>query len=125
VSRIGFEAKLIAGHGGVTAVIVPFDPRATWGKEPVVLDQRREGWLVKGTVNGVAFDGWIGFRWKRFFVIVEPALRGAAKIKVGDTVEVMVAPTTSASTLSKARDQAKLTTAPSRRGKRVMRAPRR
>lgn len=59
---IGFEAALISGHKGVTAVIVPFDPREAWAREPVPLDARREGWLVAGTVNGVAFEGWIGHR---------------------------------------------------------------
>jgi Domain of unknown function (DUF1905) len=114
---IGFEAPLIEGHKGVTVVIVPFDPRAVWEREPAQLDAGREGWLVAGTVNGVAFEGWIGFRWGRFFLMIDPALRAAAKIVVGDQVEVAVAPTTSASALVIAKEQAKLTTAPRKRAR--------
>lgn len=108
---IGFEAALIEGHKGVTAVIVPFDPREAWGSEPVPLDARREGWLVAGTVNGVAFEGWIGQRWGRFFVIIDAALRAAAGVRVGDRLELTVAPTTRASALAIAKAQAPLTTA--------------
>jgi hypothetical protein len=119
---IGFEAPLIEGHGGVTVVIVPFDPREVWAREPTPLDARREGWLVAGTVNGVAFEGWIGFRWGRYFLMIGPELRAAAKLAVGDAVEVAVAPTTSKTALAIAKAQAQLTTAPRRRG--AARAPR-
>jgi hypothetical protein len=112
---IGFEATLFQGHKGVTAVIVPFDPRATWDREPVPLDARREGWLVAGTVNGARFEGWIGFRWGRFFLIVDAALRAAAEVAVGDALEIAIAPTDSASALAIAREQAVLTTAPRKR----------
>jgi hypothetical protein len=112
---IGFEANLFQGHKGVTAVIVPFDPRAIWEREPVPLDARREGWLVAGTVNGARFEGWIGFRWGRFFLIVDAALRAAAKVAVGDALEIAIAPTDSATALAIAREQAVLTTAPRKR----------
>ncbi len=113
-----FTAELIAGHKGVTAVVVPFDPEIVWGTEPVALDARREGWLVRGTVNGVKFDGWIGYRWKRFFIIVEPELAEQAGAEVGEMIEVAVQPTTGAKALAKAKEQAKLTTAPKRRSRR-------
>jgi hypothetical protein len=118
-TSVGFSASLVAGHGGVTVVIVPFDPRELWRREPVALDARREGWLVAGTVNGVAFEGWIGFRWGRFFLMVDPALRSAAAVAVGDLVEVTVSPTTTATALAVAREQAKLTTAPRKRPSRA------
>ena len=41
-----FEAELIEGHKGVTAVIVPFNPETAWSRKPVRLDSRRDGWLV-------------------------------------------------------------------------------
>jgi hypothetical protein len=110
-----FTAELFEGHGGVHAVLVPFDPEAVWDVTAVPLDDRREGWLVKGTVNGAPFHGWIGYRWKRHFVILDAALRRAAKAKVGDTVSVVIEPTTSPRALAIALEQAKLTTAPSRR----------
>ena len=110
-----FEAELIMGHKNVTAVIVPFDPQKIWKKKPVPLDARREGWLVRGKIEGVGFEGWIGNRWGRFFIIVSAALRKQAGISVGDLLEISVEPTDSESALAIAREQAKLTTAPRRR----------
>jgi hypothetical protein len=115
VSKVGFAAPLVEGHKGVTVVIAPFDPREVWGVAPVALDARREGWLVTGTMNGAAFNGWIGFRWGRYFIIVDAALRKAAKVGVGDEVEVVVRSTTSAKALAVAKEQAPLTTAPGKR----------
>ena len=112
MSQARFDAALFEGHKGVTAVIVPFDPEDVWGLKPVTLAPRRDGWLVKGTVNGTRFDGYIGFRWGRFFIIIEPALRSAAKLAVGDTLSLVVEPTTAAKALTKARVLSKVTTAP-------------
>jgi len=117
VMPVYFEAPLILGHKGVTAVLVPFDPRVQWKREPVALDDRREGWLIAGTLNGQAFEGWIGFRWRRHFVMIDPALRAAAKVAVGDTCEVTMTPTRSSSALAIAKEQAKLTTAPKKKAK--------
>jgi hypothetical protein len=111
-----FEAELFEGHKGVTAIIVPFDPEDVWQLKPVRLDPRRDGWLVKGTVNRTRFDGYIGYRWGKFFIIVDAELRSAAKVSVGDTVSLVVEPTASANALAKAREQSKMTTAP-RRGR--------
>ena len=110
-----FTAELFEGHGGVHAVLVPFDPEAVWDVSPVPLDDRREGWLIQGSINGAKFHGWIGYRWKRYFVILDAALRKAAKADVGDTVTVVIEPTKSPRALAIALEQAKLTTAPSRR----------
>ena len=38
----------------------------------------RMGWVITGTANGVRFDGYIGERWGRFFIIIDPELRKAA-----------------------------------------------
>jgi hypothetical protein len=112
MSKERFEAALFEGHKGVTAVIVPFDPEDAWGLKPVKIGPRRDGWLIKGTVNATRFDGYIGFRWRRFFILIEPELRSAAKISVGDVLSMVVEPTTTAKTLAKAREQSKVTTAP-------------
>jgi hypothetical protein len=112
MSKERFEAALFEGHKGVTAIIVPFDPEQVWGLKPVKLGPRRSGWLVKGTVNATRFDGYIGFRWGRFFILIEPELRSAAKVSVGDMLAIVVEPTTTAKTLAKAREQSKVTTAP-------------
>jgi hypothetical protein len=115
MSKASFEADLFLGHKGVTAILVPFDPEVRWRRPPVSLDPRRDGWLVKGTVNGVRFDAYIGKRWGRFFVIIDPELRAAAKLSVGDTLTMVLEPTATAKALAKAREQSKVTTAPKRR----------
>jgi hypothetical protein len=114
MSKARFKAELIEGHKGVTAVVVPFDPEAVWRQKPVKLDPRRDGWLVKGTLNGVRFDGYIGYRWRRYFLIIDPELREAAKVSVGDTLSLVVEPTATAKALAKAREQSKETTAPAK-----------
>jgi hypothetical protein len=63
MSKARFDAELFEGHKGLTAVLVPFDPEDIWQLKPVKLDPRRDGWLVKGTVNRTRFDGYIGYRW--------------------------------------------------------------
>ena len=112
MDRVQFEAELIEGHKGVTVVLVPFDPEERWSRKPVRLDGRRHGWLISGSANGVAFDGYIGERWNRFFIIIDDSLRAAAKVAVGDTVKMIVEPTSSARALAQARQQSKKTTAP-------------
>jgi hypothetical protein len=67
---------------------------------------------VKGTINDVPFDGYIGYRWNRFFVIVEADLREKSKAGPGDLVDLMLEPTRDLKTLARARQQSKQTTAP-------------
>ena len=112
MGKVRFQAELIEGHKKVTVVIVPFDPEAKWSQKPIRLDPRRDGWLVNATANGIRFDGYIGQRWGRFFIIIEPGLREAAKIVVGDTLTMVVAPTATKRALATARAQSKVTTAP-------------
>ncbi len=110
--KVEFEAELIEGHKGVTVVIVPFDPEEAWSRKPVRLDPRRDGWLVTGTANGVRFDGYIGYRWGRFFIIIDLELREAAGVSVGDKLCMIVEPTATMRALNRAREQSKVTTAP-------------
>ena len=112
MDKVRFEAELIEGHKGVTVVLVPFDPEQKWSRKPLRLDRRRHGWLVSGTANGVKFDGYIGERWNRFFIIIDSGLREAAQVTVGDTLKMVVEPTSSARAFVQAREQSKLTTAP-------------
>jgi hypothetical protein len=107
-----FEAELIQGHKGVTAVIVPFDPEEGWSRKPVRLAQRRHGWLVSGTVNGVPFDGYIGERWGRFFITIDPELRTAANVAVGDKLQIIIQPASSQRVYDRAFEQSKVTTQP-------------
>jgi hypothetical protein len=112
MAKATFAAELIEGHKGVTVVIVPFDPEQKWARKPIRLDARRHGWLVSGTANGARFDGYVGERWGRFFITIEPELRAAAGVTVGDTLTMVVAPTATLRALARARAQAKLSTAP-------------
>ena len=111
-NKARFEAELIQGHKGVTVVLVPFDPEERWSLKPMRLVGRRHGWIVVGSANGIAFDGYIGERWNQFFIIIERNLREAAKVSVGDKLDMVVQPTTSAGALAKALDQSKMTTQP-------------
>jgi hypothetical protein len=112
MDKARFEAELIEGHKGVTVVLVPFDPEEMWSRKPLRLAGRRHGWLVAGSVNGVKFDGYIGERWNRFFIIIDSGLREAANVAVGDTLKMVVEPTWNASAFEQAREQSKVTTAP-------------
>jgi len=112
MNKVQFEAELIEGHKKVTVVLVPFDPEARWSKKPVRLEGRRHGWLVTGSANGVQFDGYIGERWNRYFIIIDSALRDAAKVVVGDTLKMSIEPTSNARVLALARIQSKVTTQP-------------
>src|SRR6185436_6292187 len=96
MDKVRFEAELIEGHKGVTVVLVPFDPEARWSRKPLRLDGRRHGWLVTGSANGVKFDGYVGERWNRFFIMIDSGLREAAQVAVGDTLKMVVEPTSSA-----------------------------
>jgi hypothetical protein len=117
MSKARFTTELVEGHKGVTVVLVPLDPTLVWDAKPVPLDDRRQGWLVTGTMNRARFDGWIGFRWGRYFIILDEDMRKRAKVAVGDTVSVVVEPTARKQALAKALEQAPLTTAPGKRKK--------
>lgn len=88
-----FKTELEAGHKGA-AVIVPFDPGEVWGAPPRQIVSKiygkRPGHVVKGRLNGHPFEGWIGHRWGRFFILVDDDLQEAAGVSVGDSVEVSV-----------------------------------
>jgi hypothetical protein len=112
MARKRFEAELVEGHKGVTVVVVPFDPEKEWSRKPVRLAGRRHGWLVRGTLDGVAFDGYIGERWGRFFIQVDRELRQSADVSVGEPVAVVVEPTSDPRVLERALLQSKRTTQP-------------
>jgi hypothetical protein len=107
-----FEAQLIEGHKGVTVVIVPFDPEQGWSQKPVRLESRRHGWVITGTANGAQFDGYIGERWGRFFIIIDSELREAAGVSVGDRLRMSIRPAKSRRAFERAFVQSKMTTQP-------------
>lgn len=112
MDKVQFDAELIEGHKGVTVVLVPFVPEESWSRKPVRLHGRRHGWLVSGSANGVRFDGYIGERWNRFFIIIDRRVCEAAGVVVGDVLSMVVQPTSTPRVLALAREQSKLTTQP-------------
>lgn len=114
MGKARFEAQLIEGHKGVTAVMVPFDPQAVWSQKPFRLAGRRHGWLVKGTANGARFNGYIGDRWGHFFITLDDRLRQAAGVSVGDAVSMVVEPTGTREAYLQAWEQSQVTTQPSK-----------
>lgn len=92
-----FAAEIQQGHKGA-ALILPFDPELVWGLAPSQVSEApggKRGWLVRGTLAGTRFEGWIGTRWGRHFVLTDAALCARAGVKVGDTVDVVLEPRTS------------------------------
>lgn len=87
-----FHAEILGGHKGA-AVIVPFDPAKTWNLEPTdVPAPWRKGYLVQGTINRSRFEGWIGRRWGRNFILVDEALLKRTRTSIGDVVSLSVSP---------------------------------
>jgi hypothetical protein len=109
-----FEAELVEGHKGVVVAIVPFDPEDVFDRKPVRLAGRRHGWVVSGSLNGRKFDGYVGERWGRFFIIVDPDLRRAAGVGAGDRVSMVVAPSDEPGAIARAIQQSRQTTQPSK-----------
>ena len=109
-----FEAEVVVGHKGVHVVIVPFDPEEAFARKPVRLAGRRHGWLIDGTLNGVAFDGYIGERWGRFFVALDAELREQADVGAGDIAAVVLRASDSPATFARALEQSKATTQPTK-----------
>ena len=93
-ARREFDAELYEGHDGTWAVKVPFDPSSALGTrfEPVSHRHATEGHVVRGTMNGRAFDGFIGRKYGFFFLLVEGELRKTIGATPGDTVTVVVEP---------------------------------
>ncbi len=77
------KLTLHEGHKGI-ALVFPFDPAAKWGK--------RVRQFVSGTLNGVRFDGEIGFRRRVFYTLIDDELLSAAGLTAGAVAEVTVSP---------------------------------
>ncbi len=114
MDKAEFDAELIEGHKGVAAVIVPFDPEEGWSQKPTRLFERCHGWPISGTVNRIRFEGYVGERWGRFFIIIDDELRKRAGLSIGDKAHLVVQPTTSRRAIEHAIEQSKLTTQPSK-----------
>jgi predicted DNA-binding protein (MmcQ/YjbR family) len=109
---IQFEAELAEGHKGVVHAEVPFDPQAKWRRQPFRLAGRRHGWPVRASIDGHAFDGYIGERWGRRFVMIDAATLRQAGVGAGDPVALTLAPSDEPAAISRAIEQSKITTQP-------------
>jgi hypothetical protein len=78
-----FSTTVELGHKG-PALVFPFDPAELWGK--------RARHFVKGTLDGCAFEGEIGYRRRVHYTCLDEELMRAAKLAPGDPVEVTITP---------------------------------
>jgi hypothetical protein len=92
-----FTATIDVGHDDVHYVEVPFHPKDEWQLEPVKIPRPKDprggkGWLVSGTIEGVKFEGHIGHRYGRTYLILDETLRKLAGVSAGDNVTIAVKP---------------------------------
>lgn len=86
-----FKGEILSGHTEA-AIEVPFDPAARWTIPATPLWRGRKGHHVQGILNGVRFKSAIVARARRFFVLLDESLLEAAKVSIGDTVEITLMP---------------------------------
>lgn len=87
-----FDAQILDGHKGA-AVIVPFDPAKIWRVEPAAVPAPwKKGYLISGKLNRTHFEGWIGDRWGRNFILVDEELLKRTRTNIGDVVRMTVSP---------------------------------
>lgn len=79
-----FATAVESGHKGLVYIRIPFDPSVTWDVRP--------RHFVRGSLNGCAFEGEVGFRRRKFYMLLDEELQRAAKLSPGDNVEVAVEP---------------------------------
>jgi hypothetical protein len=79
-----FETVVAAGHMGLVYIQIPFDPSVVW-------DVRRRH-FVQGRLNGSPFEGEVGFRRRKFYMLLDDALQRVARLSPGDAVEVVMEP---------------------------------
>jgi predicted DNA-binding protein (MmcQ/YjbR family) len=78
-----FTAEVQEGHKGV-ALVLPFDPSVAWG------ERRRH--VVRGSLNGVAFEGEVATRRRVHYALVDDVLLRHAKLEPGATADVVMSP---------------------------------
>lgn len=82
-----FSAELEADGRGHVRIRLPFNPPEVWGRKP--------RHYVRGTLNGVAFEGSLGSRGDHWYFPVNKALQRGIGVDVGSRVDVVVAPSES------------------------------
>jgi hypothetical protein len=79
-----FETVVEVGHMELLYIQIPFDPSVTWDARP--------RHFVRGSLNGCAFAGEIGFRRRKFYILLDEELQRAAKLSPGEPVQVALEP---------------------------------
>ena|SRR5690242_10692716 len=79
-----FATAVEVGHMGMVYIRIPFDPSMTWDARP--------RHFVRGRLNGCPFEGEVGFRRRKFYMLLDEELQRAAKLSPGDSVEVAMEP---------------------------------
>jgi hypothetical protein len=98
-----FRGVVFVGPKDTYALGVPFDPAVEWPDHAAVRlstdDDPRggRGWSVVGTIAGATFEGFVGRRYGRSYIVLSPRLRAETGLRSGDEVDVCVAPRRTAS----------------------------
>jgi hypothetical protein len=79
-----FSAELEADDRGHVRIRLPFQPPELWGKKP--------RHYVRGTLNGVPFEGSLGSRGATWYFPVNKALQRTVGVDAGGSVDVLIAP---------------------------------
>src|SRR5438067_61157 len=86
-----FEGELFEGHGGVCAVLLPFDPEEAFGAKKTRVGPRRHGFRVVARIGRRKVETVVLSRGARHGLILEPKELG---LSLGDVVrgEVELSP---------------------------------
>jgi Domain of unknown function (DUF1905) len=79
-----FTTTLLERERGVVYAVIPFDPRAVWGK--------RVRHYITGTLNGEPYEGSLGTRGGVWFFPINKEARERIGLRVGDEVHVRIEP---------------------------------
>ena len=95
-----FRSEVSVGTWVSTLSTSPLDPSKVWPDLSTAAMIREEdprggqGWPVTATVNGVRFDGHVGLRYGRNYLVLGSDVRLATGAVEGDVVEVHLQPRT-------------------------------
>ena len=88
---VRLDAVVLEGHKGL-AFELPFHPAERWGIPEVSLWPGRRGYRVRCFLGGVRFESAAVPRSKKFFVLVNEAMRKAGRLRAGSAVIATVEP---------------------------------
>ena len=89
VQAVSFEGKVLSGHKQ-NAVEVPFSPSEKWGVKARTIEKGRNGYAVRGSIQGTAFSSHVVARSGRYWLLLDPQTEQAAGIGAGSAVSVVL-----------------------------------